>query len=106
MIAVVKRTGHSSYYVEKGMSAMGKTPKQMGIQGDYRINGGGALLWLLNEGGSHFCFPRSAFPIWLEARPKDTEFIVDFYELTVFSALECSVLSYCDSGRLLRFKCG
>lgn len=42
MIAVVKRTGHSSYYVEKGMSAMGKTPKQMGIQGDYRINGGGA----------------------------------------------------------------
>ena len=44
MIAVVKRTGHSSYYVEKGMSAMGKTPKQLGIQGDYRINGGGMFV--------------------------------------------------------------
>lgn len=42
MIAVVRRTGHSSFYVEKGMGAMGKTPKQLGIQGDYRINGGGA----------------------------------------------------------------
>lgn len=41
MIAVVRRTGHSSYYVEKGMGAMGKTPKQLGIPGDYRINGGG-----------------------------------------------------------------
>lgn len=41
MIAVVKRTGHSSYYVEKGMGAMGKSPTQMGIQGDFRINGGG-----------------------------------------------------------------
>jgi len=41
MINVVRRTGHSSFYVEKGMSAMGKTPKQMGIQGEFRINGGG-----------------------------------------------------------------
>ena len=41
MISVVKRTGHSSFYVEKGMSAMGKTPKQMGIQGEFRVNGGG-----------------------------------------------------------------
>lgn len=41
MIAVVRRTGHSSFYVEKGMGAMGKTPKQLGIQGEYRINGGG-----------------------------------------------------------------
>jgi len=50
MVNVVKRTGHSSFYVEKGMSAMGKTPKQMGIQGDFRVNGG-------------------AFPIWLESAP-------------------------------------
>jgi uncharacterized protein (UPF0303 family) len=42
MINVVKRTGHSSYYVEKGMSAMGKTPKQMGLLNEPRINGGGA----------------------------------------------------------------
>lgn len=44
MIAVVRRTGHSSYYVEKGMGAMGKTPKQLGIQGEYRINGGGMFM--------------------------------------------------------------
>ena len=44
MIAVVRRTGHSSYYVEKGMGAMGKTPKQLGIPGDYRINGGGMFM--------------------------------------------------------------
>jgi len=50
MINVVRRTGHSSFYVEKGMGAMGKTPKQMGIQGDFRVNGG-------------------AFPIWLESAP-------------------------------------
>ncbi|KAJ6539037.1 hypothetical protein B0H19DRAFT_339923 [Mycena capillaripes] len=48
MINVVKRTGHSSYYVEKGMAAMGKTPKQMGLQGEFRVN---------------------AFPIWLENAP-------------------------------------
>jgi uncharacterized protein (UPF0303 family) len=41
MVDVVRRTGHSSYYVEKGMCAMGKTPKQMGMPGDLRVNGGG-----------------------------------------------------------------
>lgn len=41
MVNVVRRTGHSSFYVEKGMSAMGKTAKQMGIQGEFRVNGGG-----------------------------------------------------------------
>lgn len=46
MIQVVRRTGHSSYYVEKGMGAMGRTPKQMGIQGEYRICGGGKRLSL------------------------------------------------------------
>lgn len=45
MINVVKRTGHSSFYVEKGINAMGKTPKQMGIQGDsFRVQGGGKFL--------------------------------------------------------------
>ncbi|KAI0698635.1 hypothetical protein BC835DRAFT_1268715 [Cytidiella melzeri] len=48
MMSVVKRTGHSSYYVEKGMAAMGKTPSQMGIQGDYRICGGAFPVWLEN----------------------------------------------------------
>ena len=48
MVSVVKRTGHSSFYVEKGMSAMGKTAKQMGIQGDFRVNGGAFPVWLEN----------------------------------------------------------
>jgi len=49
MINVVKRTGHSSFYVEKGMNAMGKTPKQMGIQGDsFRVQGGAFPIWLEN----------------------------------------------------------
>lgn len=48
MLAVVRRTGHSSYYVEKGMGAMGKTPRQLGIEGNYRFNGGG---------GSSFSLP-------------------------------------------------
>ncbi|PCH41330.1 hypothetical protein WOLCODRAFT_131848 [Wolfiporia cocos MD-104 SS10] len=48
MIAVVRRTGHSSWYVEKGMSAMGKTPKQLDIQGDYQIRGGAFPIWLEN----------------------------------------------------------
>lgn len=46
-MTVVKRTGHSSYYVEKGMAAMGKTPSQMGLQGDYRICGGGKVIAVL-----------------------------------------------------------
>jgi hypothetical protein len=49
MINVVKRTGHSSYYVEKGMSAMGRTPTQMGISGDTRVQGGGELLARANR---------------------------------------------------------
>jgi uncharacterized protein (UPF0303 family) len=44
MIAVVRRTGHSSFYVEKGMGAMGKTPKQLGLPPDLRIQGGGEPL--------------------------------------------------------------
>jgi hypothetical protein len=43
MISVVKRTGHSSYYVEKGMGAMGRNSKQMGL-GETRIVGGGLSL--------------------------------------------------------------
>ena len=41
MISVVKRTSYSSYYVEKGMSAMGKTAKQMGVEGEFAVRGGG-----------------------------------------------------------------
>jgi len=41
MVNVVKRTSHSSYFVEKGMSAMGKTAKQIGLDEDTRVTGGG-----------------------------------------------------------------
>ena len=41
MITVVRRTGHSSFYVEKGMGAMGKTQQQLGLPPDLRIHGGG-----------------------------------------------------------------
>lgn len=41
MIDVVKRTSHSSYYIEKGMSAMGKTTKQMGFEAGAAVYGGG-----------------------------------------------------------------
>jgi uncharacterized protein (UPF0303 family) len=44
MIAVVRRTGHSSFYVEKGMGAMGKTPQQLGLPPDLRMHGGGEPL--------------------------------------------------------------
>ncbi|KAJ7873287.1 hypothetical protein B0H14DRAFT_2720063 [Mycena olivaceomarginata] len=63
MINVVKRTGHSSYYVEKGMAAMGKTPKQMGLQGEFRVNGGAFPIWL--EVIREFLrFTRSTTLIW------------------------------------------
>lgn len=65
MITVVKRTGHSSYYVEKGMAAMGKTPSQMGLQGDHRICGGGKLNWVQAKESSTSDYVL-AFPIWLE----------------------------------------
>ncbi|KAF8505445.1 hypothetical protein F5888DRAFT_435313 [Russula emetica] len=48
MIAVVRRTGHSSFYVEKGMGAMGKTPQQLGLPSDLRIHGGAFPIWLQN----------------------------------------------------------
>lgn len=49
MINVVRRTGHSSYYVEKGIGAMGKTPKDMGIRSDYMVNGGGEFFDFRNH---------------------------------------------------------
>lgn len=45
MIHTVRRTGHSSFYVDKGMSAMGKTSQQIGIQGESSgVKGGGERL--------------------------------------------------------------
>lgn len=46
MVNVVKRTGHSSYYVEKGMSAMSRG--QAGLQPDFKVYGGAFPIWLEN----------------------------------------------------------
>ncbi|KAJ8086334.1 hypothetical protein PM082_005157 [Marasmius tenuissimus] len=52
MINVVRRTGHSSFYVEKAMSAMGRGSRsfQFDGQGDLpaRVQGGAFPIWLEN----------------------------------------------------------
>ncbi|KAI6165015.1 hypothetical protein EDD17DRAFT_1775335 [Pisolithus thermaeus] len=48
MIDIVKRTSHSSYYIEKAMNAMGKTAKQMGLDVGVAICGGAFPIWLEN----------------------------------------------------------
>ncbi|GJJ07585.1 hypothetical protein Clacol_001788 [Clathrus columnatus] len=49
MIKVVNRIGHSSFYVEKGMAAVGKTPETLGIPyPEFRCNGGAFPIWLEN----------------------------------------------------------
>ena len=68
MIAVVRRTGHSSWYVEKGMNAMGKTQRQLGIQTDYKISGGGGYYALEHASTFVLTLCIAAFPIWLEVR--------------------------------------
>lgn len=86
MVAVVRRTGHSSFYVEKGMGAMGKTPKQMGVGSEFRVHGGGEWfgffafetsvvvaggvwrvicgVWLVSNADIWFFL--EAFPVWLD----------------------------------------
>jgi len=46
LVNVVKRTGHSSYYVEKGMNATARG--QAGVQPDFRVYGGAFPIWLEN----------------------------------------------------------
>lgn len=67
MISVVRRTGHSTYYVEKGMGATGKTPAQIGMQGMGNVQGGGEFACPHGR-KRKFVIRRlcSAFPIWLD----------------------------------------
>jgi len=47
MAKVVRRTGHSSFYIEKGSNAIGKPPELLGLPfPEYRINGGAFPIWL------------------------------------------------------------
>jgi uncharacterized protein (UPF0303 family) len=41
MVQVVKKTGHSSFYVEKSISTLPKTAKAPEIPSDYFVKGGG-----------------------------------------------------------------
>ncbi|KAG9013509.1 hypothetical protein FRB90_005933 [Tulasnella sp. 427] len=50
MIKVVRRTGHSTFYIEKGASAIGKPPDQLGLPfPEYRLDGGAFPIWLQNS---------------------------------------------------------
>ncbi|KAL1743558.1 hypothetical protein HDZ31DRAFT_83318 [Schizophyllum fasciatum] len=48
LIEVVRRTGHSSFYVEKALNAMGKSTRELGLDSDARVFGGAFPLWLDN----------------------------------------------------------
>jgi uncharacterized protein (UPF0303 family) len=103
MVNVVKRTGHSSYYVEKGMSAMAKG--QAGVQSDLRVYGGG------------WC-PRSSLSMFpLLTRPGRQHFLSGWMYASirlshchrrVFTSrvLECTLLSHRRCRLLLRFEYG
>ncbi|KAG8945419.1 hypothetical protein FRC04_000794 [Tulasnella sp. 424] len=50
MIKVVRRTGHSTFYIEKGAAAIGKPPEQLGLPfPEYRLDGGAFPIWLQNS---------------------------------------------------------
>ncbi|KAH7888051.1 hypothetical protein F5I97DRAFT_1805901 [Phlebopus sp. FC_14] len=72
MISVVKRTSHSTYYVAKGMSAMGKTAKQMGTEGDMVVHGGAFPIWLENAP----CCPIAVVACYSGSTPEDHRLVV------------------------------
>jgi len=50
MIKVVRRTGHSTFYIERGSSAIGKPPDMLGLPfPEYRLDGGAFPIWLQNS---------------------------------------------------------
>jgi hypothetical protein len=67
MINVVRRTGHSSYYVEKSMSALGKTARQMGMPDNFRVSGGAYPIWLENAP----CCPIAVVACYSGSSPED-----------------------------------
>jgi len=70
MVNVVKRTGHSSYYVEKGMSAMSKG--QAGLQSDLRVYGGAFPIWLENA----LCCPIAVIACYSGSSKDDHHLVV------------------------------
>jgi len=101
MINVVRRTGHSSFYVEKGMSAMGKSTKQVGTQSDsLRVNGGGEHN--LSFVGSSLT--RSLSLSNLVGGMSITESITELngIQISELLNLECAVLPNCSCRLLFR----
>jgi len=70
MVNVVKRTGHSSYYVEKGMSAMSRG--QAGSQPDLRVYGGAFPIWLENA----LCCPIAVIACYSGSSKDDHHLVV------------------------------
>jgi len=49
MMNVVRRTGHSSFYIEKGRSVLGRSAEELGLPfPEYRVEGGAFPIWLVN----------------------------------------------------------
>ncbi|KAF8322002.1 uncharacterized protein EI90DRAFT_3078460 [Cantharellus anzutake] len=66
MMNVVKRTGHSSFYIEKGRSVLGRSAEELGLPfPEYRIEGGAFPIWLVNTNALDFFFLPFPFPIFV-----------------------------------------
>jgi len=70
---VVRRTGHSSYYVEKGMSAAGKMPTQTGVRGEFKVCGGAFPVWLENAP----CCPIAVVACYSGSSPEDHHLVAN-----------------------------
>ena len=64
MMSVVRRTGHSSFYVEKALNALGKPAKELGLDSDAKVVGGGE--WPGCRWRDGWLIAYTAFPIWLD----------------------------------------
>ena len=106
MIEIVKRTGHSSYYVEKGMAAMGKIAAQMDVKADH-LCGGGTCIWLYASrvGSQLELLPASVSDM---ARGTASHFDCkpsNHLNVALMHS-ECPVLPDCNSCLLFRFQPG
>lgn len=100
MANVVKRTGHSSYYVEKGMSAMSRG--QAGLQSDLKVYGGGQCFHLSVSTCRHLSVPHDSIPDLAGSTHRHI-LSVFTWEPSYSKISECAVLSHRRCRVLLRF---
>ena len=80
MIKVVRRTGHSTFYVERGLAAIGRNGDQLGLSfPEYRIDGGGSCLILFIELCFNLDSKSPAFPVWLQSSPISPVAVIAVY---------------------------